>query len=222
MGIWLLIVLLDNQSETILVQILVYKNGIIKRILREDKKKGPRRNSRLLKNHLFPSRPEVVRKTFSRYKISKSQTLETLVLLEPHLIVTFPLSILFLLLFARKANLVCLLFIVSQTCFNKKRFFVVVKQRVFSILWVAKQSRHLYYLTVRRRSGWTVSTPSMDLSTQRGHGRIWQSQQPEANVVVTNTIATTSTVTSSHKTLGSVTSIIPRMYNERNSLNLRY
>ena len=73
--------LLDNQSETVLVQILIYKNGIIELILREGKKKGPRRNSRLPKKHLFHSRPEVLRTTFRRYKISKSQTLETLVLL---------------------------------------------------------------------------------------------------------------------------------------------
>ena len=31
--------LLDNQSETILVQILIYKNGMGKRIFREDEKK---------------------------------------------------------------------------------------------------------------------------------------------------------------------------------------
>ena len=134
-------------------------NGIIKRILREDKKKGPRRNSRLPKKHLFHSRPKVLWTTFRHYKISKSQTLEMLLLLKPHLIVTLPLSIFFLLLFARKANLVCLLFIVSQTCFNKNDFFVIVKQRIFSILWIVRQSSHLYYLTIRRGSGWIVSTP---------------------------------------------------------------
>ena len=118
--------LLDNHQKPFLVQILIYKNGIIKRILREDKKKGPRRNSRLPKKHLFHSTPEVLRTTFRCYKISKSRTLETLVLPKPHLIVTLPLSIFFLLLFARKANLVSLLFIVSQTCFNKNDFLLLL------------------------------------------------------------------------------------------------
>ena len=81
MGIWLLIVSYwTTNQKSFLVQILIYKNGVIKQILREDKKKGPRRNSRLPK-YLFYSRPEVLRTTFRRYKISKSQTLETLVLL---------------------------------------------------------------------------------------------------------------------------------------------
>ena len=53
--------------------------------------------------------------------------------------------------------------------------------------------------------------PSWIFQIQRGHGKIWQSKQPEANVVVTNTIATTCTVTSSHTTLGSVTSIGPHL-----------
>ena len=91
----------------------------------------------------------------------------------------------------------------------KKNDFFVVKWRVFSILWVARQSSHSYYPTIRRRSGWIVYPPLHGSFKQRGHGRIWQSKQSEANVVVTNKIATTSTVTSSHTTLGSVTSIGP-------------
>ena len=43
--------------------------------------------------------------------------------------------------------------------------------------------------------------PLRIFQTQRGHGRNRQSKQPEANVVVTNTIAITSTVSSSHTTL---------------------
>ena len=40
MEIWLLIfLLLDNQSETFLVQILIYKNRMVKWILREDEKR---------------------------------------------------------------------------------------------------------------------------------------------------------------------------------------
>ena len=98
------------------------------------------------------SRPEALWTTFRCYKNSKSQTFETFVLL----IVTLPLSIFFLLLFARKANLVCSLFIVSQMCFNKNDF-LLLNNGFFSIFWVARQSSHSYYLTVRRRSSWIVS-----------------------------------------------------------------
>ena len=82
MGIWLLIVSnsIINQKP-FLSRYWSIKKGIIKRFLREDKKNGPRRNSRLPKKYLFHSRPEVLRTTFRRYKISKSQILETLVLL---------------------------------------------------------------------------------------------------------------------------------------------
>ena len=70
---------LDNEIETILVHISIYKNGIRKQIPREDEKRGPRRNARLPKKHLFHSRPKALRATFKRYKMSKSLTLETLV-----------------------------------------------------------------------------------------------------------------------------------------------
>ena len=50
--------------------------------------------------------------------------------------------------------------------------------------------------------------------TQCGHRRIWQSKQSEANVVIMSKIATTSTVTSSHTTLGSVTSMGPHVLQE--------
>ena len=55
----------------------------------------------------------------------------------------------------------------------------------------------------------TVTLTFMSTQTQCGHGRIWQSKQSEANVVIMNKIATTSTVISSHTTLGSVISIGP-------------
>ena len=97
MGIWLIIVSYETTNQKpFLVQNLIYKIGIIKRIHREDEEKCPRRNSRLPKKHLFQEwkRPEVLRKTFRRYKISKAQNLETLVLLQPHLIVPLSLDIL--------------------------------------------------------------------------------------------------------------------------------
>ena len=53
--------------------------------------------------------------------------------LQLHLIVTLPLSIFFLLLFARKANLICLLFIISQTCFNKNDFLLLINNSYIAI-----------------------------------------------------------------------------------------
>ena len=52
--------------------------------------------------------------------------------------------------------------------------------------------------------------PSWIFQTQLRHRRIWQSKQSEGKVEVTNKIALTSTVTRSHSTLGSVTSIGPQ------------
>ena len=70
-GTWLLSVSWwTTHQKPFLVRILINKNGITKRILREDKKKGSRKNSRLPKKHLFYSRPEVPRTTLRRYKIS--------------------------------------------------------------------------------------------------------------------------------------------------------
>ena len=161
--------------------------------------KGPRRNSKLPKKHLFHSRPEVLRTTFRLYKNSKSQTLETLV--------SLPLSIFFLLLFARKANIVCLLFIVSQTCFNKNDFFFV-KQRISLFFELLDHlAIHITWPSEEDPAELCQPRPPWTFQTQRGHGRIWQSKESEANVVVTKTIATASTLTRSHATWGSVTSI---------------
>ena len=87
-----------------LIQILIYKKWDKKTNPQRGWEKGPRRNSRLPKKHLFYSRPETLRTTFKHYKNSQSQTLETLVSLQPQLIVTLPLSIL-LLLFASYLSL---------------------------------------------------------------------------------------------------------------------
>ena len=77
------------------------------------------------------------------------------------------------------------------------------------IIWVAGQSSHSYFLTIRR-SGWIASTSLCGYFNHSvGMDELDKSKQSEANVVVTNTTATTSTVTSSHTTLGSVTSIGP-------------
>ena len=70
--------LLGNQSETIFSRYWLIKNGIIKQILRKDKKKGLRRNSRLLKRHLYQKYFE---QPSDDTKFQKNQTLETLVLL---------------------------------------------------------------------------------------------------------------------------------------------
>ena len=41
----------------------------------------------------------------------------------------------------------------------KKKKIVICLQRVFCVLLVFRQSNHSYYLTVKRRSGWIMSTP---------------------------------------------------------------
>ena len=57
-----------------------------------------------------------------------------------------------------------------------------------------------------------VNPPPWIYQTQHRHGRIWQSKLSVSNVVVINKIATTSAITSSHTTLGSMTSIEPDLF----------
>ena len=89
-------------------------------------RKGSKKKLKTAKEASPHSKPEVLLKTFRRYKNSKFQTLEILRSLSLHLIVTLPISIVFILLLARKANIVCLLFIVSQTYFNKNDFLLLL------------------------------------------------------------------------------------------------
>ena len=210
MGIWLLIVFYwTTNQKTFLVQIFIYKKWDGKTNLQRGWEKGPRRNTRLPKKHPFYSRPEALRTTFRLYKNSMFQTLETLVSFNRTSSSLFFTRYSFS-YFSRKAKIVCLLSIVSKTCFNKNYFSLFVKQQVFSILWVTRQSSHSYYSSVRRRSGGIVSSPLRGSFKHSVGTEEFESKQSEANVVVTNTIATTSTVTSSHTTLGSVTSIGPQ------------
>ena len=118
-------------------------------------------------------------------------------------------SIFFLLLFARKANIVCLLFIVSQTCFNKNDIFCFVNE--FSLFIELLDNLATLITWPSEEDPTELWQPYfMDLSNTAW---AWKdlTKQTEANLVVTNTIATTSTVTSSHTTLGSVTSIGPHL-----------
>ena len=77
MGIWLLIFSYWTANQKpILVQILSYKNRIVKRIIREDEKSDQEETQDC---YPFHYRLEAYRTTFKLYKNSKSQTLETLV-----------------------------------------------------------------------------------------------------------------------------------------------
>ena len=163
MGIWLLIVSYwTTNQKPFLVQILIYKNATIKRILREDEKKVPRRNSRLSKKHPFHSRPEVLWTTVRRYKISVSDFRDVSVTLT-HLIITLPLPIFFLLLFSGKANIVCLLFIVTQTCFNKIDFLLLNNRFFLFFELLDNIATHITWLS-KEDPAELCQTPSVDLS----------------------------------------------------------
>ena len=95
----------------------------------------------------------------------------------------------------------CFLFIVSQTCFNKNNFLLLLNNGVSQLFVLLDNLITLILLDRQKKIRLNcVPHPPWIFQTQRGHGRIRQSKQSEANVVVTNTIATTSTVTSSHTT----------------------
>ena len=162
--------------------------------------KRQRGNSRLPKKHPFRSGPEPFWTTcrhLKKFKVSDFRDI-SVILTAPHSH-SSSLSLSMFFLFARKANIVCLLFIVSQTCFNKKH------------LCIARQSSYSYHHQKKIQLNCINPPTFMDLSKkQHGHGRTWQSKQSEVNVVVTNTTAT-STVTSSHTILGTMTSIGPHL-----------
>ena len=99
------------------------------------------------------------------------------------------------------------LFIVSKTCFNKNDFLLLLNND-FS-LFFELLATHITWPSEEDPAELCYPLPWI-FQTQRGHGRIRQSKQPEVKVVVMNTIAT-STVTSSHTTLRSVTSIGPHL-----------
>ena len=120
----------------------------------------PRRNSRLPKKHPFHSRSEAFQTTFRLYKNLMSQTLETLVLYKPRLIVIVPLLVFFLLFFARKTNIVCLLFIVSQMCFKKKNTFLLFVINRFSLFFELLDNQATHITKLSKRYGWIVSTPN--------------------------------------------------------------
>ena len=76
MGIWLLIVSywITNQ-KSFLVQILIYKNGIRKQILREDEKRDQEETQDCQRSISSILDPKELRTTFRRHKNLKSQTL---------------------------------------------------------------------------------------------------------------------------------------------------
>ena len=104
-------------------------------------------------------------------------------------------------------------------CFNKKTFlffvnngfslfFELLDNLATPITWPSEEDP--------AESCQNLPPTSWIFQTQGGHEMIWQSKQSEANVVVTNTTATTSTVISSHTTLGFVTSIRPKLEQKEN------
>ena len=120
MGIRLLIVSYWTTNQTFLVQILIYKNRMIKRIIREDEERDQEEIQ------------DCQRSILSILDAKHSEQPSDFTKIQS-LIVTLPLWIFFLLLFAWKANIVCLLSIVSQTCFNKNYFHLLTTGFVYSL-----------------------------------------------------------------------------------------
>ena len=134
-------VLLDNQSENFLVQILIYKNKMVKWIIREGEERDKEETQdcqRSIPSILDPRHPE--------------QPLDFTKIQSPFL---SWYSFFFLL---RKQTLFAC-YLLSHKHVSINTIFVICKQRVFFILWVGRQTNQLCYQTNRRRSGWIVSTP---------------------------------------------------------------
>ncbi len=121
-------ILLDNQSETFLIQILIYKNRMLKRVIRENKKRDQKttRDCQGTLNNL----PAI--------KIQSPRLLEILGSRRPHL-VTF---------LSQYSSSVCqeskhCCFIVSKKCFNKT-IFVKFLATGFSVYYLS------CWLSIRR------------------------------------------------------------------------
>ena len=144
MGIWLLIVSYwTTNQKPFLVQILIYKNGMKKWIFREDEKRDQEETKDCQRNIPSVLDPRLSKRTssdFTKIQVPGFRDI-SVILTAPHRHSSF-LDILSLFLPGKQTSFVCF-FIVSQTCFNKNDFLLFVKQRFFSILWVARQSSHL-------------------------------------------------------------------------------
>ena len=186
MGIWLLVVSYwKTNQKPFLLSILISKKWDRETNPQRGWEKGPRRNSRLPKKHLFHSRPEELPTTFRHYKNSKSQNFRdvsvTLTARHRH---SSSLDILSFSVCQEKQT--------SFVCYLLPHKRVSIKKKFFSILWVARQSSLSYYLTFRGRSGWIMSTPLHgSFKHSVGTEEFDDAKQSESNVVVTNKIATT-------------------------------
>ena len=137
--------------------------------------KGPRRNSRLPKKHPFHSRLEALRTNVRLYKNWNSQTLETLSLFSPHLIVTLPLSLFFLLLLARKANIVFFCYLLSHKRASIKKTFLSFVNNGFSLFFELLNYEATHITGPAEDLAELCQSPaSWIFQTQRGYGRAWQ------------------------------------------------
>ena len=107
--------LLDNQSQPFLIQILIYKNRMLKRVIRENKKRD-QKATRDCQTFQFSTRGTL--NNLPAIKIQSPRLLEILESYETHLIITFlsqyPSSV------CQESKYCCS--IVSQKCFNKTIF----------------------------------------------------------------------------------------------------
>ena len=137
---------------------------MIKRIIKEDEKRDQEETQDCQRSDPFHSQatPNNLL-TLQKFKVLDFRDISTY---SNHTSSSHSLSsiFLFLLLFAKKANIVCLLFIFSQTCFNKNDFLLFVNNRFSLFFELLDNLATSYYLTNRRRSGWIVSTLFVDLS----------------------------------------------------------
>ena len=106
--------LLDNQLETFLIQILIYKNRMLKRVIRENKKRDQKTTRDC---HTFQFWTRGALNNLPAVEIQSPRLLEILGSRGPHLVVKF----------LSQCSSVCqegkhCCFIVSQRCFNKTIF----------------------------------------------------------------------------------------------------
>ena len=182
------------------------KKVIIKRIIGEDKTKGPRRNLKLPEKHLFHSRPEVLRTTFRRNKISKRRYCYCHRTSSSHFLSRYS----FFFLPGKKPRF--LLFIVSQTCFNKNDFLLLLNHG-FSLFFelLDNLATHITLPSEEDPDKIVSTIPSVDRSNPTGAQKDLLKQTVGSDCGNHEHNSHIKSVTCSHTTMDSVTSIVPHL-----------
>ena len=177
--------LLDNLSETILVQILIYKIGWYNEIIREDVKRDQEETQDCQRSILHILDPEALRttlQTLQKFKVLDFWDI-SVILTTPHRHSSSPRYSFFFFLPGKQTLFAC--YLLFHKCGSYKKHFCCLLTQGFlyslscSTIWLLilpdrQKKIRLNFVTPSHRT-------SCIFQTQLGHGRTSQSKHSEAN-----------------------------------------